>query len=293
MNAGSPVSVWLLRGLWVLQPLAFVPLVSDSTSALPGAGRFIAAVIAWVAWAAVLLATLVPSTVSLTAGRLAAPLPLAVVVVCALGPGAAGWEVAIAAAAGLVAVLVWFSGEIGGVLAQGSAYGAEQRFPLKPPVPYLAPMVVSWLLLAATSMGAATSLANELWIVGIGLAAITAAVAVFVAPRFHQLARRWLVVVPVGVVVHDPMLLAENALFRTGALLALHLAPADTEAADLSGGAAGTAVEIVLREMDTVVKIGSRVQPTGVALHVRSVLVSPTRPGRALAAAAARNMPVG
>ena len=104
----------------------------------------------------------------------------------------------------------------------------------------------------------------------------------FVCPRFHQLARRWLVIMPAGVVVHDPMTLTENALFRSHQIAALHLAPADTEAADLTGVTAGVAVEIVLREMDTIVKRGTRENPTGTALHVLSILVSPSRPGRAL-----------
>ncbi|HEY4332617.1 MAG TPA: hypothetical protein VGM78_08610, partial [Ilumatobacteraceae bacterium] len=120
-----------------------------------------------------------------------------------------------------------------------------------------------------------------------------AAVAYFTGPRFHLLSRRWLVVVPAGVVVHDPMILVENALFRVGDLAAIHLAPSGTEAADLTGGTAGVVVEIVLKQMDDIVKVGTRAQPNGVALHVLSVLVSPTRPGQSLRAAAARKLPVG
>lgn len=293
MTGASARSLWLLRLVWVLQPLAFVSLLSDAMSALGGPGRWVAAAVAWVAWAAVLLATLVPSTISLTTGRLAAPLSLGVVAVCAAGPDVAGWKLAVASAASILAVLVWFSGDIGGALAEGSAYGAEQRFPLKPPVPYLVPIAVFWLVMATASVIGVTLLANESWIIGSLLVAVAFGLATFTGPRFHQLARRWLVVVPVGVVIHDPMLLVENALFRATELLAIHLAPAGTEAADLTGGTSGVAVEIVLRELDTVVKVGTRDQPTGVALHVRSVLVSPTRPGRALRAAAARNLPVG
>ena len=55
-----------------------------------------------------------------------------------------GWKLAAGLGASVVALLMWFSGEVGVALAQGSAYGAEQRFPLKPPVPLVIPMVVSW-----------------------------------------------------------------------------------------------------------------------------------------------------
>lgn len=294
MSLQSALPAWLLRIVWVLQPLAFVPLISDATATVPGAGKVVAALLAWAVWAAVLLATFVPSTVSITVGRLVAPLaPIVAVVAGVGGASVAGWKTAVALGAAAIAVLIWFSGETGMVLAQGSAYGAEQRFPLKPPVPFVVPMVLSWLVLAASAVAGAVYLANERWIVGAALVVLAVVAARFLGPRFHQLSRRWLVVVPAGLVVHDPMLLVENALFRVADLAAVHLAAADTQAADLTGGTAGVVIEIVLREVDTVVKVGGPDQPAGVALHVRSVLVSPTRPGRALAAAGARRMPVG
>ena len=284
--------LWLVRALWMLQPLAFVPLLTHATEHLAPSGRMLVAVAAWAMWAAVLLAAFVPSTVSLTAARIMVPLQLIAVAVCAAAGVTAVWLTA-AAGASVIALLVWFSGETGVAFAQGSAYGAEQRFPLKPPVPLLIPMLVSWLVTAAAALSAIVLLANRIWIVGAVLLGIALAASRFVAPRFHQLARRWFVVVPVGLVVHDPMMLTENALFRSAQLAAVHLAPADTEAADLTGGTAGVVVEIVLHQMDTIVKTGTRDNPTGTALHVLSILVSPTRPGKALQAAAARRIPVG
>lgn len=294
MTFPSALPAWMLRVVWLLQPLAFVPLLGDATSSAPANGRVLAAVLAWAAWAAVLFASLVPSTVSITVGRLIAPLTPIVAAVAGLGgPAVAGWKLAVALGASIIAVLVWFSGETGMVLAQGSAYGAEQRFPLKAPVPYIVPMTFSWFVLAGSAVAGAVYLTNERWVVGFALVVLAGAAGWFLGPRFHQLSRRWLVVVPAGLVVHDPMLLAENALFRVVDLAAVHLAPADTEAADLTGGTAGVVLEIVLREMDTIVKVGGPDQPAGIVLHVRSVLVSPTRPGRALVAAGARQMPVG
>ena len=292
MTFSAAMPAWALRVVWVLQPLAFVPLLDSSFSTLPTTGRVAAAVLAWATWAVVLLASLVPSTVSITVGRLLAPLLPVVAVVAGFAGSVSGVRVGVAFGAAVVAVLVWFSGEVGLVLAGGSAYGAEQRFPLKPPVTYLLPMVVFWIVLAGLGVGGAVLVANESWIVGVLLLVACGFGSWFLGPRFHQLSRRWLVVVPAGLVVHDPLLLVENALFRVADLAAVHLAPADTEAADLTGATAGVVIEIVLREMDTVIMV-ARDKPTGNALHVRSVLVSPTRPGRALSAAAARKMPVG
>jgi hypothetical protein len=287
------LAVWVLRLVWLVQPLTFGPLLDDASSTLSDAGRVLVFAVAWTAWAVVLLATFVPSSVSLTIGRVLAPAGLAASLVGAFGASVSGWRTVLALAGSLLAILVWFSAETGLAFVQGSAYGNEQRFPLRPPVPYLAPIIVSWLVLAAASIGGVVLVANRVWFAGVACGVIAILLAWFLGPRFHQLSKRWFVVVPAGVVLHDPVLMADNALFRTSVLAALHLAPPETEAADLTGGTAGVAIEIVFDETQTVIKAGTRHQPHGVALHVLSVLVSPSRPGRALTAAAARRMPVG
>jgi hypothetical protein len=71
------------------------------------------------------------------------------------------------------------------------------------------------------------------------------------------------------------------------------LAPADTEAADLSGPAAGHLIEVVLRDMTLAVFPASSEHPQGRAIHLQSYLVAPSRPGRALRAMAAARLPVG
>ena len=62
--------------------------------------------------------------------------------------------------------------------------------------------------------------------------------------RWHKLSRRWFVLVPTGVVVHDHLVLAETLMMRRNEVVGLRLAPADTEALDLTGPAAGHAVEV-------------------------------------------------
>ena len=284
-------AILIVRAVWLLQPLAFVPLLNEATQHLTAPGRMVVAVFAWAGWAAVLLAALVPSTVSLTVGRLIAPSVVATALVCSFAD-IAGWKLAVGVGASSLSILVWFSGEVGAAFAQSSAYGAEQRFPLKPPVSMLIPMITSWIVLCGTAAAGLVLTANRMWVAGGALLFIAGAFATAIGPRFHQLARRWLVIVPAGIVVHDPMLLSENALFLAAKVEAIHLALSDTEAADLTGGTAGVAIEIVLHEMDTVTKIGTRADPATTALHVLSVLVSPTRPGMALSAAAARRLPV-
>ena len=61
----------------------------------------------------------------------------------------------------------------------------------------------------------------------------------------------------------------------------------------LTGPAAGHVLEIVMRDMELIVLAPTVADPKGKALHVQSLLVAPSRPGRALQALAAAKVPVG
>ena len=69
---------------------------------------------------------------------------------------------------------------------------------------------------------------------------------------YHRFALRWLVLVPAGVVVHDPVVLGETLMVLRPAVAGARLAPADTGAADLTGPAAGFAIEVSVHEAATV-----------------------------------------
>jgi hypothetical protein len=109
----------------------------------------------------------------------------------------------------------------------------------------------------------------------------------------YRLARRWLVVVPSGIVIHDHVALAETLMVTIPNVAGAGLALVGSEAADLTGPAAGHAIEIQLRESATVLLPVTRDHPAGRAIHARSVLIAPSRPGRALRAMAERRVPVG
>ena len=82
-------------------------------------------------------------------------------------------------------------------------------------------------------------------------------------------------------------------MVRRNELAGLRLAPADTQAADLTGPATGHAVELLTRQPVTAILAATPAQPRGTAIHLTGGLVSPTRPGQVLAAAKARRLPVG
>jgi hypothetical protein len=100
------------------------------------------------------------------------------------------------------------------------------------------------------------------------------------------------VLVPAGVVVHDPVVLADTFPLRTAQVASIGLAPAGTDAADLTGPASGYALEIATTESVTVVFAFTPSEPNGRAIHLRSFLIAPSRPGRALRSARARGLPL-
>jgi len=192
-----------------------------------------------------------------------------------------------------VTSLVALSAEAAEALVQGSAYGREYRLPLRTPAALLLPMLLVWSVWCTVLLVATLELGAGHWFVGVALAALAGALGWLLAKRLHHFSRRWLVVVPAGLVVHDAVTLGETLMVQRGNVVMAHLAPADTQAADLTGPAAGHALEIVLRDMELVVLAASVEEPKGKALHVQSILVAPSRPGRALHALAEGKIPVG
>jgi hypothetical protein len=82
-------------------------------------------------------------------------------------------------------------------------------------------------------------------------------------------------------------------MIRRHELAAVRLAPADTEALDLTGPAPGHALEIVTVEPMTLILAATPSAPRGQAIHFTACLIGPTRPGQVLVAAGDRRMPVG
>ena len=291
MGAGAAFT-WAARGTWLAMALVGGAGFGGALAEHSRQVQVTATVVLWVLWAVVALALMVPSTVSLTVVRTIVPGALVCAVIAAVAGDSAVDETVCLGIAFVTCALV-ASGELGEHFAQASAYGDERRFVLRPPVPFLVPAVVTWFVLCTCAVIAPLALAARAWAVGLPLAAATLALAWFLGRRFHRLSRRWLVLVPAGVVIHDHLVLAETVMFRRGAVDSIGLALADTEAADLTGPAAGHAVQIVLRDVETVVLAPTRNKPGGTALQVGAVLIAPSRPGRVLTEAAARGLVVG
>jgi hypothetical protein len=64
----------------------------------------------------------------------------------------------------------------------------------------------------------------------------------------------------------------------------IELALAGTEAADFTGPAGGHAVEVSMTSLTDALLAPTKSAPRGTALHVRSFIIAPTRPGAVLRA---------
>jgi hypothetical protein len=248
--------------------------------------------IAWATWAGVLVAVALPTTVSLTALRIATPAAVGVAN-WAASAGDPGLSDAVAVAGAAVALVAAYSPLTGDVFIAGSGYGHERRFALRvPPALLLGPVPLAGIGAVAAPIAGPLLLAARQWVAGALVLAVGIPVAVIAVRALHGLARRWVVLVPAGLVLHDPHGLVEAVLLpRT---MIGRLGPAEAEAAterlDLTRGALGLALEVEL--VDPVTVSPRRQDRTVQVEEVSRLVFTPTRPGALLAEASARRIPV-
>ena len=232
----------------------------------------------WLLWTVVAIGTWILHPISLTAIRLSSPVVFLSLIAQLPSEEFGVLPVALATAS-LVALLLIYTSDFGLIQVQAGAYGNERRFLLRIPVSLALPAFLAWVVLTALFVVADTLFAKGLWVGGSVVAIFSFAATWKFAPQIHRLSLRWLVRVPAGWVIHDGVLLAENLLMRSHNVASLRLAPADTEAIDLSGITYGVPLEISLREMTDVrlTPLLSKVTKTVDALHVKQLLVAPSQ----------------
>ena len=231
----------------------------------------------WLLWTSVGASLLVPSPMSLTIVRIIVPLSV-VVSIAASQP--------LAIFCSVVALIVCASPVFVDAMVQGGAYGDESRFALRTPLPYVVPAVIAWLLYTAALIGGSLLLAAQQYIVGAVLVTIGILLSRTIPQRLHRLARRWLVLVPVGIVVHDHLVLHETIMAPSAKILSVARTSDVGEAADLTGGVFGERITIALTEADKVIlsKITAKALGTTEALHVKMFCIAPRRLTAALSA---------
>jgi hypothetical protein len=230
----------------------------------------------WILWVIAAIASWILHPISLTTIRLSSPVVF-IALVTQLPTQEFGVLPVAVTTATLVALLLTYTSDFGMTQVQAGAYGNERRFLLRIPVSLILPSLLTWAVLATLFVVADNLLGKELWVGGSIVSVCAVASILKFAPQLHRLSLRWLVKVPAGWVIHDGVLLAENLLLRTHNITTMQLAPADTEAIDLSGITRGIPIEISLREM-TDVRLSpllSKITKTVDVLHVKQLLVAP------------------
>jgi hypothetical protein len=290
----AQLTTWGARLAWLAVAVVGGRAIGDATAARSDPVQIVATVGAWCGWAAGAIALAVPAVATLTAVRVIVPGALAFTVACLAFGADAGDVLALGIPAAVAAVLVG-AAETGSAYVQASAYGDERRMLLRPPLGYLAASVVSWAIWAAALMTAPLAWASRAWPLA-GIATVVAAAATWLLPRrWHQLSRRWLVAVPAGLVVHDPVVLGDTLMLPRAQVRSIGLASPGagaTDAADLTGPTPGLAVEIQLGETTTAVLARRPGETQGRAVRLQVLIVSPSRPGAVLAEARYRGYPI-
>jgi hypothetical protein len=284
---------WVLRLAWAALPLTTGAVLAAGLDGRSRSVQLVANIGLWAGWALVLVATLVPHPVGLTALRLAAPAGLVSVLAAVVAGDPSVVATLVGVAGSAVTVALAFAPAAGMLFVNGPSYVDERRYPLRAPGPLLlGPLPLAWAVAVVGPAVGVLLLAAGQWVAGAVVTAVTGVASVVLVRAMHGLSRRWVVFVPAGVVLHDPMTLADPVLFQRPVIERLRPAAADTDSLDLTQRAPGLVVELVLREKVpmTLVTAGNRAGRSGASARL---LFAPTRPGRVLAEAATRRLPVG
>jgi hypothetical protein len=241
------LSLWFARLTWVLLPVSVGGALGDALASWSSVPARVAAVIMWCAWSIGLVALLAPRPWGLTALRIVAP---ALILVTLASVSSAGTQSALlAGTTAVVAAVFALSAPVAQSAVNALAYGDEVRFPLRVPVSLLVgPVPLAVVLAGAGACAGPLLLADGRIVVGVVVTLIGFAIAYAMVRSLHSLARRFLVLVPAGVVVVDPLTLADPVLMRREEIAQVRAL--DGRAAhglDLRLGTRAGTVEITLR----------------------------------------------
>ncbi len=272
--------LWPLRALWLILPLVAGLGLDDLTEGLRW--PLVAEVALWAGWFAGLVACLVPGTLSLTAVRSLAPAVVGVTVIGTLLGDVQSTTALVGVGYGIIVTVTALLPVVGDQMINGSAYGSERRMGLRPPgFAIVGPIQLAWFLLFFGVTVPVIAISDGRWVVA-AISILPGLGACWLGWRvLHQLSRRWLVFVPAGFVIHDPVLLAESILMRRTTVTSLGPAiEADLErATDLTAGATGLGLEVVLNEPVTFAK---RARKELIVIEADRMIFSPTLPGALL-----------
>lgn len=295
-RTSKAISRWAPALVWLSLPLTAGTAFSNALDGRSRAVVVTASVGLWAFWLLGLIAAFVPSVLSLTTLRILMPASVVVAALAALTTpdGADFAESAALGMTSLCAVLS-LSAAVGYTFINGSSYGDERRYPLRPSGAVIfGPLEIVWIAMVGSTIAGPLLLASRQWITGGVLSALAIPIVVIGARALHQLAKRWLVFVPAGIVLVDRTAILDALLMQRHVVSKIRFASDDSTATDISVGALGIQVEIHLSTPDSLLLTPARRDRHAVIepIEIDAVRFTPSRPGWVLDEAKSRRFHV-
>jgi hypothetical protein len=244
LKRSNVVWTWSARVAWALLPVTAGAAIADAFDGWSRPTIVVASVLLWAGWLGGAVALFAPRPWGFAVLRVVAPTAFVVTVVA----DAPGTTRAVGAVVAFVAAVLALGAPVARASANALAYGTEDRYPLTVPLTLgLGPLPIAVAIVAAGLSAGPLLLADGR--VGLGVLAVVAGypLAALAANSVRALSQRWLVLVPAGVVVADPLTLADPVLVPREEIVEA-TTDAHAPALDLRLGPARGAVTFFLRE---------------------------------------------
>lgn len=284
------VTTGIMRVIWLSLPLLCGPSLADSFNDYKLLLRTTVSIGLWSLWALILLSTLIPTPISLAIIRIGAPAAAAICFWSTLeNNGSLSGIISLTAAA--IAASVALSAPLGDRFSDGASYGDERRFLLRAPGPVsLLFGPLAWLTsLSGLTIGPILLL-NKNFLLGSLMTLCGFPLSAIASNAIYQLGKRWIVLVPAGIVLHDHLSVGDPTLIPRNQLENFSPAKVETNALDLSQSAFGLSLEIrCFTPLTMMLKKGTR-KTINESFVVESFLINPVRPNVLLAEAEKREL---
>lgn len=282
---------WALIAAWLAVGVTGRFAIAASVTGRATPTMIVIGVEAGVVWGLAWVAALVPRTVTLTALRVVVPAAVVAAGVTFAAGDSIAWSVAFTVTS-LIALAALAHPVTIDAFVDGSAYGPERRFALRtPPLLALAAVPPVWAVVAMVGLVAPLAVTGS-WIPALVIAVVWALALPRTLGSLHLPARRWVVFVPAGMVLSDPLTLADRVLFPRRDIRALGPAFAQTDAVDLTRGTFGLALQLDLGDPFELPFLADGDDGEELVTTDR-IVFAVLRPGALLATAAERRVNVG
>lgn len=291
MKVNKPLPIFVV--VWATAPFSIGVAIDAALQQDTMQRQIGVSVCFWVGWGLILGSSIIRRPWGLTVIRVLTPTTLPALLAAHLYSHISTGILVVALTHATLASLLSLLPETGNAMVDGLSYGDEKRFLLRVPSAIaIGPLILLWAVVVLGLISGPITVASENWIIGILLIGIGWPVSAFGFRSIHQLARRWIVFVPNGFVIHDYLATREPFLLRRQDILSLGPAPVNAEIdgeeiVDVSQFALGPVLQVALHGE---VEVVPRTRGVSEVKLAKKILFSPTRPGAVLQEARLRRL---